>query len=70
MFSNFSHRRNIYLFTFFKYDLEISERFENDIPNATIRLQNVPLKKSFFFSPEFVRILQDPESGLVNGLST
>ena len=66
MFSNFSRRRKNCIFSFFPYDLEISETFKNTARNATIRLQNVPSKKYVFL--EFVRILQDPESGLVNDL--
>ena len=61
MFSNFYHRRNIYLFSGFFYDLEISESLENATPNATIRLQNLPLKKyAFIFNicPDFYKSQQ------------
>ena len=49
MFLNFSHRRKIFHFRVFPYDLEISETFKNDTRNATIRLQNIALIFLVFF---------------------
>ena len=48
-------------FRVFCYDLEISESLENATPNATIRLQNVSLKKyGFIFNicPDFYKSQQ------------
>ena len=50
-------------FRVFCYDLEISESLENATPNATIRLQNVPLKKyAFIFNicPHFGTWFRNP----------
>ena len=52
----------------FCYDLEISESLENATPNATIRLQNVPLKKyAFIFNicPDFYKSQQPVQKSSV-----
>ena len=51
-FRTFLIEEKFIYFRIFSYDLEIRESFKNDIPNALIRRQNLPLKKFGFFSNE------------------
>ena len=63
-----NHRRKKIKFQKILSDLEKCETFKNVEQNPAIRSQNIPLTIYPFFL-EFLRILQDPESGLVNDLT-